>query len=233
VAQLNQFLTDMANTKDTQAQLLLSTVAAAANKYANAAYMPADQQPQETYYFCGPASIVEAVTSEGYTVTGPGNTLQQKASYYSDTNSGGTNWSGYNTGARVPYGTGYPMVDALNYYIDGSGNGYYTPVAVAYYPTSTDYADYNRRLQYDIYNGWNVVGDAYEVVNGPHLVGHPNANIFHWFEIRGYDSGGSNTAYEDSVSGATSVGWYRSVPPYSTLSSKAIADIVGGRGYIW
>ena len=44
---------------------------------------------------------------------------------------------------------------------------------------------------------------------------------------------GANTMYEDSVSGASSIGWSSGVPPYSTMSSSQIATILGGRGYVW
>lgn len=80
--------------------------------------------------------------------------------------------------------------------------------------------------------GFALVGDAYEVPGGPHLVGHPNITIYHWFDIRGYTSSGANTEYEDSVHGS-STSWAGGVPAYSTLSSTTIAKIVGGRGYVW
>jgi hypothetical protein len=232
-------LADLAASKEADAaNFNLGLVFADANqqtqKYANAANMPADQMPQDKAYYCGPASIAEAISAEGYTIHGPYTKPQDNTAYYADTNTGGTNWYGYNTGARVPDGTNYPMVDALNYYIDGDGTyGYYTPDAISYYPTSSDYTRFQNHLTYDIYNGWDLVGDAYEVVGGPHLVGHPNDNIFHWFTIRGYSSGGADTSYEDSASAAHSVYFYQSVPPYSTMSTHTITDIIGGRGDVW
>jgi hypothetical protein len=80
-----------------------------------------------------------------------------------------------------------------------------------------------------------LLGDAWETrYSQYHLVGHPaDRTIFHWFEIRGYQSSGASTMYEDSVHGATSIGWSPSVPAYSTLSSAAIVSIVSGRGYVW
>jgi hypothetical protein len=236
---LSGALAEEAAAKETAAanfnlSLVLATVNGQTQRVASAANMPADQMPQDTYYYCGPASIAEADTAEGYGSSGPYTRPQDNAAYYADTDSNGTNWYGYDTGARVPDGTGYPMVDALNWYNSGDGTyGYYTPDAIAYYPTSDDYTRFQNHLTYDIYNGWDVVGDAYEVQGGPHLVGHPNANIFHWFAIRGYDSNGANTSYEDSASGAPSVYFYQSVPPYSTMSTHTITDIIGGRGDVW
>jgi len=82
--------------------------------------------------------------------------------------------------------------------------------------------------------GAPLAGDAYEVAGGPHLVGHPvNQTIFHWFDIRGYQNSGATTDYEDSVHGASSIGWAATVPAYSSLPSSTIVNIVGARGYDW
>ena len=80
--------------------------------------------------------------------------------------------------------------------------------------------------------GWPLIGDAYEVVGGLHLVGHPDSNIFHWFDIRGYANSGADTLYEDSVAGS-SITWAANVPAYSTISSDTVVSIMGGRGYTW
>lgn len=54
---------------------------------------------------------------------------------------------------------------------------------------SSAVSQYEQDLELDIYvYGAPVVGDADEVVGGPHLVGHPNENIMHWFDIRGYQN---------------------------------------------
>ena len=69
---------------------------------------------------------------------------------------------------------------------------------------------------------------------GPHLAGHPeNQEITHWFDIRGYRNYGATTEYEDSVHGASSIGWSAGVPAYSALSSRTIVYILGARGYDW
>src|SRR5436190_15885557 len=79
-----------------------------------------------------------------------------------------------------------------------------------------------------------LVGDAWEAPVGPHLVGHPtNREIFHWFEIRGYQNSGGSTMYEDSVHGASSISWSGSVPAYSTLATSTVVTIISGRGYVW
>ncbi|MGI8913159.1 MAG: hypothetical protein ACR2JY_05100 [Chloroflexota bacterium] len=86
----------------------------------------------------------------------------------------------------------------------------------------------------DIDAAWPLVGDAYEVLGGPQLVGHPsNYTIYHCFDIRGYNNSGATTMEEDSVSGASSISWSSGVPPYSSLNSNTITDILGARGYVW
>jgi hypothetical protein len=81
-----------------------------------------------------------------------------------------------------------------------------------------------------VHNGWPLIGDAWEVPNGPHLVGHPvNLEIYHWFTINGYNDWGNQTQYMDS---ATTI--WPSVPPYtSNFSSSTLVTILGGRGYVW
>lgn len=101
------------------------------------------------------------------------------------------------------------------------------------YGTSIDVNTFISDVTLDIDNNYPVAGDAYEVVNGYHLVGHPNANIFHWFAIDGYSNYGSSTHYADSVHGASSISWSGNVPAYSTMDSSIIARIVDGRGIIW
>ena len=101
--------------------------------------------------------------------------------------------------------------------------------------SSNAISTYRNDLKMDIY-GVRVplIGDAWEVPGGPHLVGHPtNREIFHWFEIRGYQSSGASTMYEDSVHGAGSISWSGSVPGYSTMASSTIVTIIAGRGYVW
>ncbi|MGC9668044.1 hypothetical protein ACNTMW_15995 [Planosporangium sp. 12N6] len=79
-----------------------------------------------------------------------------------------------------------------------------------------------------------MAGNAYEYHGYPHLVGHPvDKDIFHWFEIRGYEGYGATTWYEDSVAGASSIGWSNKVPSYSSIDSDKVVTIMDGRGYVW
>lgn len=142
------------------------------------------------------------------------------------TTTDGTAWSG---GGTSP--SGYPVPDVMNRY---QSRNYYAPQAVGS-ATSSAITTYENDLMYDIsVLRAPLIGDAWEVPSGYHLIGHPTDRpIFHWFEIRGYFGYGGSTLYEDSVHGATSISWSGSVPAYSNLPSTQIVSIVGGRGYVW
>lgn len=191
--------------------------AAGAAPAATSADIVANQQGQINGYYCGPAAVSEALSALGVNLSqsSAGSLLQTSADE-------GTAWSGLNI--DVPRTTGYPVPDLINY----ESGGWYAPVSVPYQPAGSDDTTYVNDLTYDIDHRWPLVGDAWEVPNGPHLVGHPNIEIYHWFEIRGYEDSGSTTDYEDS---ATTV--WSGVPAYSSLSSQTIVEIVGGRGYVW
>ena len=188
--------------------------------YPASAWFAGNQTPQITSYYCGPASVHEALNSVGVGMS------QQTAADHLNTTSDGTAWSG---GGTSP--SGYPVPDVLNHH---ETRNYYVPQYVSSDGTSA-VSQYEQDLTYDIYVvGAPAVGDAYEIPGGPHLVGHPmDKEILHWFDIRGYTSSGASTMYEDSVHDATSVPWSAGVPAYSTLASSKIVTIVEGRGYVW
>jgi hypothetical protein len=179
------------------------------------------RRPSPPIRSCGPAAVHEALDALGVWLT------QSAAATELHTTTEGTAWSGART---TP--SGYPVPDVLN---EHENRNYYLPQYVASPPTAGAIDTYEKDLKMDVYAlGVPLIGDAWEVPGGPHLVGHPpNKEIFHWFEIRGYQNSGASTMYEDSVHNAKSVSWYASVPAYSTLSSKTIVTIISGRGYIW
>lgn len=182
--------------------------------YPASAYFTGNQTPQQTSYWCGPAAVHEALDSMGVDLS------QSTLASQLGTTTDGAGWS--NSGGPVP--------TVLN---NHQSRNYYVSQAVTS-DGSSAVSTYEEDLEADIYAiGAPLVGDAYEVVGGPHLVGHPNENIFHWFDIRGYASSGASTMYEDSVHNATSVSWYAGVPAYSTMSSSTIVTILLGRGYVW
>jgi hypothetical protein len=149
---------------------------------------------------------------------------QSKAARELKTTPGGTDWSD---------SAGFPVPNTLN--ADQQRNAY-VAVALPWSPTSAQIRTYENDLVTDINRngGAPLAGNAYEVPGGPHLVGHPvNQAISHWFDIRGYSNSGATTDYEDSVHGASSIGWSAAVPAYSALSSAAIVNILGARGYDW
>ena len=135
----------------------------------------------------------------------------------------GTTTNGTDTGAET---------NGMNHFVGVPvyGWNFYGWVSVPYTPSSSDATTFWTDLKFDISAsyGSTLVGDAYEVVNGPHLAGHPNQNIFHYFEIGGWDQGYSEVYYADS---ATTV--WSSVPAYSWFDQWTMVVILGGRGYIW
>jgi hypothetical protein len=201
--------------------------AAAASKCANGScpsVLPAardlklTQRAQINGYYCGPATVSEMLAQMGKSLT------QKKAARELGTNSSGTGWSS---------GSGYPVPQVLN---RNESRNNYVAVGLPWSPTRSQLKRYEIDLVTDVNHkgGVPLAGDAYEVSGGPHLVGHPvNQTIFHWFDIRGYRKSGATTDYEDSVHGASSVGWAATVPAYSSLPSSTIVNIVGARGYDW
>lgn len=189
--------------------------------YPSSANVAANQTPQTTSYYCGPASVHEALGAVGVSLT------QAAAASALHTTTGGTAWSG---GGTSP--SGYPVPDVLNAHQSAN---YYVPQPVSS-ATPNAIQTYEGDLELDIYAlTVPLVGDAWETPNSAHhLVGHPtDRTIYHWFEIRGYQSSGASTKYEDSVHNASSVSWHAGVPAYSTLPSSWIVSIVSGRGYVW
>ena len=184
----------------------------------------ANQQSQQRSYWCGPATLCEALGQCGVP-----NITQSQAATWSGTTTSGTAWSGGSTS------TGHPMADALNAHQNRND---YVPQALSYSPSSSEISTYKTRLVSDIYDIWApVIGDAFETAGSTyHLSGHPSDHtIYHWFDIFGYTASGGYTRYEDSVSGCptTLIGWAAGVPPYSWQPSNQVAIICGGRGYIW
>lgn len=176
------------------------------------------QRAQTTDYFCGPATVAEMLAQMGKTVG------QRKSARELGTTPGGTDWSDAG---------GYPVPNVLN---KNQNLNVYVAVGLPWVPTAAQIAVYETDLVTDINHNGGVplAGDAYEVPGGPHLVGHPaDQTIYHWFDIRGYRNSGAITDYEDSVHGASSIGWAGTVPAYSSLPSATIVDIVGARGYDW
>jgi hypothetical protein len=176
------------------------------------------QQAQINSYYCGPATVSEMLAQMGKTVS------QKKAARELATNSGGTGWSD---------ASGYQVPEVLN---KNQKLNNYVAVGMPWSPTNSEIKTYEIDLVTDVNHNGGVplAGDAYEVPGGPHLVGHPvNQTIFHWFDIRGYKKSGATTDYEDSVHGASSIGWAATVPAYSSLPSATIVNIVGARGYDW
>ncbi|MGW0466094.1 hypothetical protein ACWDX6_12575 [Streptomyces sp. NPDC003027] len=185
-------------------------------------------QSQKTSYWCGPATLVIAQSARDE-VAGRS---QQDAATLLKTNTNGTAWYGINI--NVPGPTGYPMADALNHRLPGAG---YVPKALPYTPTATDKANFRQHITHNTDNDFAIAGNAWEVPGGPHLVGHPNIEIFHWVAIDGYntDTAAAQVNYLDPVGGVSTsvISWAGSVPKSAHISSDTLTTIMGGRGYVW
>jgi hypothetical protein len=180
--------------------------------------LPASQQAQAREYYCGPATVAEMLAQLGRPIS------QAVAARELGTGPGGTNWAD---------DAGYPVPDVLN--ANQAKNGY-LPVALPAVPSAAQVREFEADLVADLNHqgGVPLAGNAYEVAGGPHLAGNPvNQTIFHWFDIRGYQDSGAVADYEDSVHGASSIGWSAGVPAYSSLSTAVLVAILGGRGYDW
>lgn len=185
-------------------------------------YLTKNQVAQVRSYWCGPATIREALGQLGISIT------QAKAADELGTTTSGTPWSGGSTR------TGFPMADVMN---DHQTRNHYVPVYVPYPPGDTVIQQYKANLVATIYR-YNspVVGNAW---TGPgsnyFLKGHPaDREIKHWFDIRGYSGTGAYTLYEDSIANSScGISWAWRVPAYSSQASKEIVWIVSGRGYLW
>jgi hypothetical protein len=180
--------------------------------------LPRSQQPQLRTYYCGPATVSEMLDQLGRQVS------QQAAARELRTTPSGTDWSD---------NSGYPVPDVLN--MNQKKNDY-VAVALPWSPTRKQVRTFETDLVTDVnhHGGVPLAGNAYEVAGGPHLAGNPvNQTIFHWFDIRGYSDYGAVTDYEDSVHGASSIGWSAAVPAYSSESTREVVAILGARGYDW
>jgi|ERR1035441_8792392 hypothetical protein len=183
-----------------------------------ARHLAASQQAQILDYFCGPATVSEMLAQVGKKLS------QQRVAGELGTTPDGTDWSN---------GSGYPVPNVLN---KNQHRNVYVAVGLPWTPTPAQTRTYQNDLVTDINHNGGVPlgGNAYEVAGGPHLAGNPaDSTIFHWFDIRGYQNSGAVTNYEDSVHGASSIGWSGTVPAYSSMSSAVLVEILGARGYIW
>jgi hypothetical protein len=185
-------------------------------------YLTKNQVAQVRSYWCGPATIREALGQLGFSIT------QAKAADELGTTTSGTPWSGGSTR------TGFPMADVMNAH---QSRNYYVPVSVPYPPGDTVIQQFKANLVATIYrynspvvgNAWTGPGSSY------FLKGHPaDREIKHWFDIRGYSGTGAYTLYEDSIANSEcGISWAWRVPAYSSQASKEIVWIVSGRGYLW
>jgi hypothetical protein len=183
-------------------------------------------QPQENFYYCGPAALVEALDPEGVDLT-----QSQAAALLSTQNPDGTPWCWACDGQPI-YSSDYPIPYVLNDQLDLSGLERYVPVSY-----SPDIEAYKDALVWNIYvRERSVTGDAYEVPGNEPLWGHPDDRLIgHWITISGYEDYGSGTNYMDSAGpGSVGISWSVDVQGWNThFPTATMVTILSGRGYVW
>jgi hypothetical protein len=181
------------------------------------------QDPYHVNYYCGPATVSEASTTENVAVS------QASAASYMGTQPAptGTTVSGITSGMQ--HYVGYPV----------QGWSYYEWVSEPWNPPY-DVTTFKNDVQFDIYRlAMPLAGDGVEVYgfysNGqpyPHLPGHQitraDSPVYHIFMIGGFDNYSSEIYYADS---ATSV--WTTVQPFNWFDTGTLVTILGGRGYLW
>ncbi|MDX2290754.1 MULTISPECIES: C39 family peptidase, partial [Streptomyces] len=139
-------------------------------------YLTANHVAQSYSNYCGPATARMTLLHQGKNYS-----QATLASRFGITpGDGGTSW------------------DAMLSALKNLSGAPYAGAFLAYSPSAADKETYKNRLKVDIsYNKDSIAGNVWEVVNGPHLPGHPNREIFHWVNIRGYKESGAYSQVQD------------------------------------
>jgi hypothetical protein len=184
--------------------------------------LSASHQSQINSYYCGPATLVISFMNRGISMT------QSQAGSLLRTTTAGTAWSGVNAAVSNP--TGYPMRDVYNYKL---GYVRYYPLNLPSAPGPGQVGSFKNVLIRDIDAGFPLMGNVWQVRGGPHLLGHPDREIFHWVNIRGYSNSAALTNIADPASGAPSLSWSSAVPKFSSNDTEKMVRMMGGRGYVF
>lgn len=172
------------------------------------------QQPQQTSYYCGPATVASILGAKNL------NYSQSTLASRLGTTTAGTAW--YNGG------TSYPVRDVLN----SLGNtSYYT----VYAANTNSPSEISSKVKYSIDRDYAVAANISEVYNGTYfLPGHTGRTLQHWIPIDGYYNNGSSIHYAEPIYNATSISWYKNVTaPYFTVSDYVMSYVVWERGLVW
>ncbi|MGW1365141.1 C39 family peptidase [Streptomyces chartreusis] len=177
-----------------------------ASELPSSAYLTENHVAQLYSNYCGPATARMVLKHQGLDVSQA--TLASR--FGISPGNGGTSWDA--------------MLSTLRHY-----TGFYAGEFLPYSPSAADKSLYKNRLMADIATTRDsIAGNVWEVAGGPHLPGHPNREIFHWVNIRGYSGSGSYSQVQDP---ATTV--WSGVPSQSAVSSDSLVTMMGGRGYQW
>lgn len=172
------------------------------------------QQPQQTSYYCGPATVASILGAKNLHYS------QSDLASYLGTTTAGTAW--YNGG------NSYPVRDVLN----SLENTFYYAV----YPASTNStSQLSYKVKYSIDRDYGVAANIYEVYNGTYsLPGHSGRTIEHWIPIDGYYNNGSSIHYAEPIYNATSISWYKNVTSaYSTVPDYVMSYVIWEKGLVW
>lgn len=167
--------------------------------------------PQETTYWCGPATVVILVKAKGKTIS------QRQAATDLGTTTNGTGWA---PGSTAPMSrtlrkhTGYSY---MAYAVNDRGD--------------TTQRRYRGALVSTVGNGMGLAANTVRYRGtSVNLVGHPDRTIYHWIAIRGYRQHGATTNYVDPAAGSK-LGW-SGVPNYSAYPTVDLVRLMVERGYV-
>lgn len=195
------------------------------------------QQPQQTTYWCGPASVVQALALMGIY------RQQSEAAFRLKTTTAGTAWSGVALDYYAPdVGRSYyPLADVMGSYMYLYARpGRYYPVTVPGMPSGVDVSNFRARVMSDTAAGYAVVGNVaevdYAVGQAPRLPGHPSVvgpgGLQHIYTIHGYDTRDDTIFVTDPAANSV-VSWGWQVPRYSRVNTGTLTVLNGDRGYVW
>lgn len=208
-----------------------------------AASLNVAQEPEQYYYWCGPATGAVILNADGFR-NGPRGEYLYNDSNNSDDYSNeralthylgwyGTNWSQQVPNSNPP--TYYsPMQSMLNAWISG---GYYAVVngsGVGGGFSTSNLASY---VVDDISTGWAVAGGMWlDSSDTTRLPRYPQGISFgHWIPIVGYAGNGADIYYDDPIynSPDPNLQWKNVPGPTASVTADVMANVLNTRGVIW
>jgi hypothetical protein len=199
------------------------------------------QEPEQYYYWCGPATGAVVLLADGFPYGPRGEHLINDSNNSDDYANEkalthylgwwGTNWSQYDSNTGQYYS---PMQSMLNPWISG---GYYAVVngsGVGGGFSTSNLASY---VVDDVSTGWAVAGGMWlDSSDTTRLPGYPQGISFgHWIPIVGYSGLGADIWYDDPVyhSPDPNLQWPGVPGPTASVTADVMANVLNTRGVIW